>query len=69
MAGTCRTLRRLRRGRYHGARTWSTRTMCRFLMYMGEPVSMASLVTEPENSLIKQSYMAKERPEPLNGDG
>lgn len=43
--------------------------MCRFLLYMGAPVSMASLVTEPQNSLINQSFQAKLRAEPLNGDG
>ena len=43
--------------------------MCRFLLYMGPPVSMAKLVTEPANSLINQSFQAKLRAEPLNGDG
>jgi glutamine amidotransferase len=43
--------------------------MCRFTFYMGEEVSIADLVTRPENSLIHQSTHAKERPEPLNGDG
>jgi len=43
--------------------------MCRFTLYMGDSVSLASLVTEPENSLINQSIRAREREEPLNGDG
>lgn len=43
--------------------------MCRFTFYMGEEVSIADLVTRPENSLINQSFRARERPEPLNGDG
>ena len=43
--------------------------MCRFVFYMGEPLSLADLVTRPENSLINQSVRARERPEPLNGDG
>lgn len=43
--------------------------MCRFVYYMGKPVTMASLITEPANSLIHQSYAARERFEPLNGDG
>jgi len=43
--------------------------MCRFTFYMGDPVSLASLITEPENSLINQSIRAREREEPLNGDG
>jgi predicted glutamine amidotransferase len=43
--------------------------MCRFTFYYGPPLPIASLVTEPENSLINQSHNAREREEPLNGDG
>lgn len=43
--------------------------MCRFVMYLGEPVTLSSLVTEPRHSIIHQSYKAEEREEPLNGDG
>ncbi len=43
--------------------------MCRFVFYHGPAISLASLLTEPAHSLIHQSYHAKERPEPLNGDG
>lgn len=43
--------------------------MCRFTFYMGDEISVADLVTRPDNSLINQSTRAKERPEPLNGDG
>jgi hypothetical protein len=43
--------------------------MCRFVFYMGPEVSLADLVTRPENSLINQSVRSRERPEPLNGDG
>lgn len=43
--------------------------MCRFTYYAGEAIPVADLVTLPENSLIHQSTHAKERPEPLNGDG
>ncbi|PKL94932.1 MAG: class II glutamine amidotransferase, partial [Gammaproteobacteria bacterium HGW-Gammaproteobacteria-8] len=43
--------------------------MCRFIYYLGDEISVADLVTRPENSLIHQSTHAKERPEPLNGDG
>ncbi len=43
--------------------------MCRFLVYKGSPLLMADLITRPTNSLIKQSYHAREQPEPLNGDG
>lgn len=43
--------------------------MCRFTFYLGKPVQLSSLVTEPENSLIHQSFHSHEREEPLNGDG
>ncbi len=43
--------------------------MCRFLVYRGESLFMADLLTRSEHSLIKQSYHARERTEPLNGDG
>jgi len=43
--------------------------MCRFTLYLGPPVRLSTLVTEPEHSLIRQSYQAEERSEPLNGDG
>jgi glutamine amidotransferase len=43
--------------------------MCRFIFYMGDSLTLADLVTRPENSLINQSVRARERPEPLNGDG
>jgi glutamine amidotransferase len=43
--------------------------MCRFTFYLGKPVSLSSLITEPENSLIHQSFHSHEREEPLNGDG
>ena len=43
--------------------------MCRFLLYLGRPVLISELITEPANSLIHQSIDSKEREEPLNGDG
>ena len=43
--------------------------MCRFTFYIGTPISLGSLITEPAHSLIKQSFNSKERSEPLNGDG
>lgn len=43
--------------------------MCRFLAYAGAPVLLADMLYRPTNSLIMQSYKARERPEPLNGDG
>lgn len=43
--------------------------MCRFVLYVGRPLHLSSLITDPENSLIHQSYDSQEREEPLNGDG
>jgi len=43
--------------------------MCRFLVYSGREILLAELLTRPRNSLIRQSYKARERSEPLNGDG
>lgn len=43
--------------------------MCRFLGYTGSEILLADLISGAANSLIRQSYKAKERSEPLNGDG
>lgn len=43
--------------------------MCRLLLYQGPSILLSALVTEPENSLINQSFHSNEREEPLNGDG
>lgn len=43
--------------------------MCRFTLYLGPPLKLSSLLLEPRHSLIRQSYQASERAEPLNGDG
>jgi predicted glutamine amidotransferase len=43
--------------------------MCRFVFYLGTPIALGSLLTEPANSLIHQSFHSHEREEPLNGDG
>jgi predicted glutamine amidotransferase len=43
--------------------------MCRFTFYKGKPLALSALLTEPEHSLIHQSFEAREREEPLNGDG
>ena len=43
--------------------------MCRFLAYIGNEVLLADLLYRPKNSLIRQSFKARERVEPLNGDG
>ena len=43
--------------------------MCRFVVYLGPPLTLSGLITEPENSIIRQSFKSREREEPLNGDG
>jgi glutamine amidotransferase len=43
--------------------------MCRFVLYQGPPLTLASLVTEPSHSIINQSVNSEESDEPLNGDG
>ncbi len=43
--------------------------MCRFAFYLGPEISLASLVVAPDHSIIHQSFHAREREEPLNGDG
>jgi glutamine amidotransferase len=43
--------------------------MCRFVLYLGDEILLSSLITEPENSLVHQSFESRERTEPLNGDG
>ena len=43
--------------------------MCRFLVYKGREIFMSDLLLKSEQSLVLQSYQAKERREPLNGDG
>ena len=42
--------------------------MCRFVLYLGEPIVLETLLFKPVNSLVNQSYDAEER-DPLNGDG
>lgn len=43
--------------------------MCRFVLYYGPPVTLRSLLVEPTNSLIHQSFHSYESVNPLNGDG
>jgi ergothioneine biosynthesis protein EgtC len=43
--------------------------MCRLLAYKGAPIIMNKLLYEPRNSIIHQSFDAREIEEPLNGDG
>ena len=50
-------------------RAGHAKTVCRFVAYVGSDILLADLLVRPENSLIRQSFKARERPEPLNGDG
>lgn len=43
--------------------------MCRFVAYRGHEIRMSDLLTQSSRSLILQSFKAREREEPLNGDG
>jgi glutamine amidotransferase len=43
--------------------------MCRFTLYLGPPITLKSLITDPVNSIIHQSYHSLETAERLNGDG
>lgn len=43
--------------------------MCRLTLYLGPPVRMAAVVTEPSHSLVHQSHHSIERSDPVNGDG
>jgi len=43
--------------------------MCRFVLYMGPPITLDLLITRPTYSIIHQSYHSRMREEPLNGDG
>ena len=43
--------------------------MCRFALYLGARIPLASLVTDPAHSIVRQSHHSRERAEPLNGDG
>jgi len=43
--------------------------MCRFALYLGAEIPVSSLITEPANSIIHQSFHSHARSEPLNADG
>jgi predicted glutamine amidotransferase len=43
--------------------------MCRFVAYHGPPIQLDELLYRPDHSIVKQSTDAREREEPLNGDG
>ena len=49
---------------------WQIRTTCRFTAYLGQnPIILNDLLKKPDNSLIKQSYEAKNGKRGLNADG
>ena len=43
--------------------------MCRFVAYLGEPIALDLLLLKPANSLVHQSFDAKEFRLRVNGDG
>ena len=43
--------------------------MCRFVAYLGTPILVDEIIIKPSNSLIHQSYGAKESIMTVNGDG
>jgi len=43
--------------------------MCRLVAYLGTPIFTDEIIIKPKNSLIHQSYAAKETIDPVNGDG
>lgn len=43
--------------------------MCRFTLYLGPSIRLASLAVEPEHSIIDQSAHSKSQEDPVNGDG
>jgi glutamine amidotransferase len=43
--------------------------MCRFAIFIGDPVILAEFIIRPSHSIIYQSFGCTERSTPLNGDG
>ena len=43
--------------------------MCRFALYLGDPIGLDSLLTIPDHSIVMQSRSSRERSDPVNGDG
>lgn len=43
--------------------------MCRFALYLGRPMTLSSLLIEPEHSIIHQSFESREQEDTFNGDG
>ncbi|MEN8124840.1 MAG: class II glutamine amidotransferase [Bacteroidota bacterium] len=43
--------------------------MCRLVAYLGTPILTDKIIIKPKNSLVHQSFAAKETDYPVNGDG
>ncbi len=43
--------------------------MCRFALYLGDPLRLEALLTDPPNSIIHQSIHSHEGADTVNGDG
>lgn len=43
--------------------------MCRMVLYLGPPLLLDEVISRPSNSIIHQSFDARLRSKPLNGDG
>lgn len=43
--------------------------MCRFVFYLGPKLTLDSLITKPEHSLVRQSFECAERGDIMNADG
>ncbi|MCA8942131.1 MAG: class II glutamine amidotransferase [Planctomycetes bacterium] len=43
--------------------------MCRFIVYLGQPIGLGELLIEPVNSLIHQSFHSYASRSPVNADG
>jgi ergothioneine biosynthesis protein EgtC len=43
--------------------------MCRFALYLGDPLRLEALLTDPPNSIIHQSMHSHEGADTVNGDG
>jgi predicted glutamine amidotransferase len=56
-------------GRSPVRRVWEETVVCRFALYMGPPITLDLLTTKPAYSIVRQSFKARMREEPLNGDG
>ena len=57
------------RGLARGRAMRHARGMCRFVAYLGEPIPLDLLLLKPANSLVHQSFDAKQFRLRVNGDG